>query len=676
MQKYNPIIIKSKKAIRLANYLSAKYKIENLRPSTNDSSIEGFKSIAFEIFENLGDIDAIFTFVTSGSSFVGIGRAYQYLLENKEIKKMPKLYAVQGGNIKSIAKEFNNAGDTSTCRLQAGKFGIKNTRRKKEILELIKLSGGEGIYINDSEIQKAKNILEKNKIYTSLEGCASFAGIIKTSEKSKFNKVVCILSGKLRKETNKIDEKRIFIAESFEDIDVIARESQRPKSCLRQIRRRRTIPNLFGPIFFITPNPNRAIGLEKIIKNYYVVCSQKSDTVSHFEEEKISVLCLNDSKIKNSGKILANKKTIEYIKEKSGNKKASIITFKPSPMIQKICEENNFKYLGNDWKLNRKLEDKIEFVKITKKLKIPNAESEAIKAEEGSFSKYIFKLKNKNKFVVQLPRGFSGNSTFLIKSKKDLDKILKKYKNRKVKFSKYLEGETWTMNACVGKTGLAISQPIFQITGLTAYNRNKLGTCGNDYAYGEKFQPEGADTEKIFNYTRKIGDYLGSLGYKGIFGLDFIVSNGEVNLIEINPRLVASIPVFTKLQIQNNEEPFLLSHILEFVDLTPLSPPLSGGKIFNVSQLILRNTKNKPIKIMKNLKPGIYEIKKDKLIFKEEAYYVNRNLNKSEFLIQCVAKNSIINPDMEYANIQTNYGIMKNGKKFKSYFDNIVCIVV
>ena len=425
-------------------------------------------------------------------------------------------------------------------------------------------------------------------------------------------------------------------------------------------------------IFFITPNPNRAIGLEKIIKNYYIICSQKSDTVSHFEEEKISVLCLNDSKIKNSGKILANKKTIEYIKEKSGNKKASIITFKPSPIIQKICEENNFKYLGNNWKLNRKLEDKIEFVKITKKLKIPNAESEVIKISDNTTKATLANVAFREKFVVQLPRGFSGNSTFLIKSKKDLDEIIKKYKNRKVKSSKYLEGETWTINACVAKNKILISQPIFQITGLTAYNRNKLGTCGNDYAYGKKFQPEGADTEKIFSYTKKIGDYLRSLGYKGIFGLDFIVSNGEVNLIEINPRLVASIPAFTKLQIQNNEEPFLLSHILEFVDLTPLSPPLSGGKIFNASQLILRNTKNKPIKIIESLKSGIYEIKKDKLIFKEEAYYVNRNLNKSEFLIQCVAKNSIINPDMEYANIQTNYGIMKNGKKFKNCFSEII----
>ncbi|MCK5475106.1 MAG: pyridoxal-phosphate dependent enzyme [Candidatus Pacebacteria bacterium] len=218
MQKYNPIIIKSFRAMRLANYLAAKYKIENLRPSLNNSSIEGFKSIAFEIFEDLGEVDAVFTYVTSGSSFIGIGRAYKYLLESSEIKKLPKLFTVQSGEIFSIASEFE---EIQKQRSIAGRLGVKNTRRKKEILELIKLSGGSGIYVSDEEIDKAKNILENNNIYTSFEGCASFAGIKTVTEKNKFNKVVCILSGKLREKTDKIDESRIYKAENFEEVDEI-----------------------------------------------------------------------------------------------------------------------------------------------------------------------------------------------------------------------------------------------------------------------------------------------------------------------------------------------------------------------------------------------------------------------------------------------------------------------
>ena len=374
---------------------------------------------------------------------------------------------------------------------------------------------------------------------------------------------------------------------------------------------------------------------------------------------------------------MSNKKVIDYIKEKSKNQKANIITFKPSPMIQKVCDENGFKYLGNSWKSNRKLEDKIEFIKITRKLKIPNAESGIIKLDESNFSlKATFRnVAFKEKFVIQLPRGFSGNSTFFIKNKNDLNRILKKYKNRKAKLSKYVEGETYTINACVAGNKILISQPIFQITGLSAYNKNSFGTCGNDYVYPQKLKKE--ENKKIFDYTKKVGEYIKGLNYKGIFGLDFVVSNNEVNLIEINPRIIGSMPLFTKLQIQNKETPFLLSHILEFVsDLIPPNPPLLRGENFNASQLILRNVKDSPIKIIKSLKSGIYGIKKKKLVFKEEAYYLKRHLEEDEFLIQCAAKNSIINMDIEYANIQVNYGIMKSEKQFRNCFEKIVCFVM
>ncbi len=235
-QKYDPVIIKSKKAIRLANYLSAKYKIKNLRPSADDDSVEGFKSIAFEIFEELGEIGALFTFVTSGSSLVGIGRAYEYLLENNEIKKMPRLFAVQSGKVCSIAREFNSFQHTPSpsqegninkdaCDYrngnEAGRLGVKNTRRKKEIINLIKSSGGSGIYVKSEEIERAKDILNQNQIYTSAEGCASFAGVLKIDKENKFKKVACILSGKERDDISKIDESKIYEAESFDEVDGI-----------------------------------------------------------------------------------------------------------------------------------------------------------------------------------------------------------------------------------------------------------------------------------------------------------------------------------------------------------------------------------------------------------------------------------------------------------------------
>lgn len=439
-----------------------------------------------------------------------------------------------------------------------------------------------------------------------------------------------------------------------------------------------------GPIFFISPNPNRGIGLETEIDNYHIICSQKADIVGYLRKEKVSVLCLNSGNIKNSGKILENRQVLRYIKEKSKGERANIMTFKPSPKIAKICGDNSFRYLGNDWRLSSRLENKIEFVKITKKLRIPNGKSGIIKLNKKIFKNSSFNFKENKKFVMQLPRGFSGNSTFLIKNKKNLNKIIKKYLGRKVKFSEYIDGETYTINVCVGKFGTLISQPIFQITGLVAYNKNKLGTSGNDYVYAQKLN--GKEKKKIFNYTKKIGDYIGKLGYKGIFGLDFIVSENEVDLIEINSRLIGSIPVFTKLQTAKNQTTFLTLHLLEFLNIN-YNPGIlfdsfgsyaawAKEKNFSASHLILRNTKKDFVKVAKTLISGIYEFKKNKLVSKKAVYCINRKLGENEVLVQCAPQNSLINPDMEYANIQTSYGIMENKHKFKSYFNKIANLIL
>lgn len=174
-------------------------------------------------------------------------------------------------------------------------------------------------------------------------------------------------------------------------------------------------------------------------------------------------------------------------------------------------------------------------------------------------------------------------------------------------------------------------------------------------------------------------------GYNGIFGLDFIVSGDNVDLMEINPRFVSSIPVFTKLQIQKEQAPFLFFHLTEFLKTNykfKLSSSYQSSfakwnkeKSFNFSQLILRNTNENCVKIIKSMISGVYKIEKEKLILKEKTYYAE-NLKENEFLIQAVKRGSLINSDMEYANIQVGYGIMKNERQFKTCFDRIINLVL
>ena len=423
-----------------------------------------------------------------------------------------------------------------------------------------------------------------------------------------------------------------------------------------------------GPIFFVTPTVGRAIGLEKILPDFHIICSQNSEDIELLRKAGVKVFFL-EKDIKNSGKLLADAQVLDYIKSNSLGKRANIVTFKPSPMIEMICEKNDFRYLGNDSKINRDWEDKINFANITTRLGVPNANSRIIKIEKELRADFL-DFSKEEKYVVQFSRGYSGNSSFLVESQKDFEKILENNIGRKIKIADYRNGDTYTFDVCIGDFGTLVSQPIFQISGFTEFNKNILGTCGNDYSYGKNLSKE-IKKELDLN-IRKISEELFRVGYRGILGFDFLVGEKKVDLIEVNPRLVGSVPVFTKLQISSGEMPFLLLHILCFLGFTFQDMELEDvRRDFDFSQLILRNTFEQ-IKIVEKAMPsGVYKIEGEKIVFERSDYFADDKLAENEFFVTCASAGELVDSDMEYTNIQLACGIMKEKNLFNKHFIKI-----
>ena len=206
------------KPINFAKYAARIFDIPNLRPSHDDLSIEPYKSIAFEIFEELGEsVDAVFVFPTSASSLIGIAKGFIQLTDSlHEMKKPPKVIAVQTGEITSIAKEF--AGETGAATKEAqvaGALGVKTTRRTNEAVETIRRVGGSGVIVSADEIRRADDILRSHGITTSIEGAANFAGVIRMGD---IKNAVCLLTGRDYPETVETVDGNTFHAESYTDI--------------------------------------------------------------------------------------------------------------------------------------------------------------------------------------------------------------------------------------------------------------------------------------------------------------------------------------------------------------------------------------------------------------------------------------------------------------------------
>lgn len=183
-------IIESKTPVKEAFRLSQKTGVVNLRQSLQDDSLYGYETIAYELAEELPEIDSVFIPVSSATILTGIGRGFEKLGMNVS------LHAVQSQSVNTVAGIFDSdftAKDTSIADAIVARY----TPRKDQATDIIKKSRGSGWVVGDEEIIASHNYLKKNAIATSYEGAMALAGYRKSVKKGNvYRSCVILLTGR------------------------------------------------------------------------------------------------------------------------------------------------------------------------------------------------------------------------------------------------------------------------------------------------------------------------------------------------------------------------------------------------------------------------------------------------------------------------------------------------
>ncbi len=179
-------------ALTLAAALSERHGIPNLRPSTDPLAVEGFQSIAWELAESIPATDALFAFVSSGTSFVALGRAFARLGEAGAAA--PALHAVQGTGASPVAGPFDPRPPGGPAG-RLGDRGARKTRRVGEAARWIARTGGGGWVVTDAEAEAAESRLLAHGIETSLEGAAALAAAIRAADAGRIRSATLLLTG-------------------------------------------------------------------------------------------------------------------------------------------------------------------------------------------------------------------------------------------------------------------------------------------------------------------------------------------------------------------------------------------------------------------------------------------------------------------------------------------------
>lgn len=292
--------------------------------------------------------------------------------------------------------------------------------------------------------------------------------------------------------------------------------------------------------------------------NFFFLVVDKNLDISLPQLPNFQSLYLDNLTIKNSGYLLSQNSIQEIIKK---TQRPVIVPFKPSAKIEKICQDNNWSIAGNPAKTNRLLEDKIKFYDLCQKNSLPVLPSYIAPFSPDSFSQ-AQKLHGTN-LVIQTHFGWAGNSTHCFNNFNDAQKIIPQ--NILTKFSPFLEN-TYSLlnNCCQTKYGLIQSPPALQFTGLKDFTQNPFATVGRQWP---SLAPQNV-LDKVRQITTDFSErILKPLDYRGFFGLDFIVSEDNVYLLECNPRLTASFAFYTSIEENQNLTPLFYYHLAEFSNL-------------------------------------------------------------------------------------------------------------
>ena len=176
-------------AFDLSIEATEKFGWYNRNTAFNPHTIEGKKTVSYEIFDQLGEKipDRIFVPVGDGAIISGVYKGFDDLLKLGIIDKMPIIVAVQSEKSDNISRNLNNDNfEVKASNTIADSISVDIPRNFYMTKQFIKNYDGEFLTVSDSEIIQASGELAKNTgIFTEPAAATAFAGLLSYQKNNK-----------------------------------------------------------------------------------------------------------------------------------------------------------------------------------------------------------------------------------------------------------------------------------------------------------------------------------------------------------------------------------------------------------------------------------------------------------------------------------------------------------
>jgi threonine synthase len=165
--------------------LAAAQDIYYASHSWNPFFFQGTKTFAYEVWEQMDfrAPDALLLPAGNGTLLIGSYLGFRELKENGLVDKIPRHIAVQAENCAPLLAMFRNGLDyvpaVDTRETIAEGVAIAAPVRGKEIVDIVRETGGEVVAVSDAEVEKALVLLGQKGLYVEPTSALPVAAFLK-----------------------------------------------------------------------------------------------------------------------------------------------------------------------------------------------------------------------------------------------------------------------------------------------------------------------------------------------------------------------------------------------------------------------------------------------------------------------------------------------------------------
>ena len=334
--------------------------------------------------------------------------------------------------------------------------------------------------------------------------------------------------------------------------------------------------------------------------------------------------------------------------------------------VPEILKANGMKFLTNGTELAHSLENKAFFRRHFTPLGIPFPEykiydNHSLVATDDVLREF---LELGDEVVVQDARLSGGKGTFMVSDPATLEYCFDALRHMKsdgtIVVSRKIPSAHERSVQCVATRYGVFVGPLQKQIIANPLLANLNVPDGYKFC-GIELNPDDAYAAaypEIKAIAEKIGRELLALGYKGIFGIDFLIDeSGTVFVLEVNPRLTGATPLQTMLYRQDRDIPFYLLHILELTgaeysidDTTLPATPQTG------SLLMVHAQNDATMTVDESVRSGLYD---DQLTYRKSAIYFDDTADRQVLIQRYVPSSFKLKPGGRIACLFTNYPVLE-----------------